>query len=355
MSKNKTNKFASTASDKVRLRTIYLARITGMIFLFFLFLILSYVLVNYFFVLTGYLKDTIQGFKSQTTAAYTDFSFKLRYLISVPDSVPGWLPYALAVVITLTRGWWVVKKIEQIIKNRQLDYAWNDVEGSARWATTAEIKNVLQTVSKKDLHSAERAGIILCEDQDNYYVDTSTSHTIISGKTRSGKDQFIILPTARFVIECKEKPSLVFTDPKLELYEYLYPLLKENGYRIWILNFRDPEKGMSCSDLAPCIREYKRAMETDPEERDFSRTSDKVGEFAYIQTLNPKSDPVWPECAKSLLQAMIFYLLDVGYQNGTLDDLNMYTVRTFFIDMGTKECKLPNGTKTVELDKIMQS
>ena len=337
------------------LHKLYLFRAAGFLVVFIVALLAAYISINYVIRIITSAADSVKNLAASGAPGGLDFSFRTWYLYRVASPAPAWLPWLLAAVLTVFRGWWLIKKIEQLAKNKRLDYSPDDIEGSARWAKPEEIKKILKAVPKSDIESAEKGGIILYEDEDNYYIDDSTSHSLIIGKTRSGKGMFFVLPTIRLIAASREKPSMVIMDPKLENYEYMYETLIQSGYQIWILNFRDPEKGMSCSDLTAIIREYNRAMQTDPEERDFSRTSDRVSEFARILTVNPKSDPIWPDSACALLQAIIYYLLDIGFQAGTIDKLNMYTVRSFFIEKGTEILVKPDKSTTTALDVLMNN
>jgi type IV secretion system protein VirD4 len=336
------------------LRKLYMLRTAGFLVVFILALLVANITLNYVIRIITSAADSLKNLTASGTPGGIDFGFRSWYLYRVASPAPAWLPFLLAGVVVVFRGWWFVKKIEQLAKNKRLDYSPDDIEGSARWAKPDEIKKILKTVPKNNIESAEMGGIILYEDEDNYYIDDKTCHSLVIGKTRSGKGMYFVLPTIRVIAASREKPSMVIMDPKLENYEYMYETLVQYGYTIWLLNFRDPEMGMSCSDMTSIIREYKLAMETDPEDRDFSRTSDRVSEFARILTANPKSDPIWPESACELLQAIIFYLLEVGYNAGTIDQLNMYTVRNFLIEKGTDTYALPDKTKITALDMLMQ-
>ncbi len=54
---------------------------------------------------------------------------------------------------------------------------------------------------------------------------------------------------------------------------------------------------------------------------------------------------------------MILYLMELGYENNTLDKVNMYSVYQFFIEYGVTEQEVLNGVavETTRLDKLFQS
>lgn len=89
------------------------------------------------------------------------------------------------------------------------------------------------------MESAEKSGIILAYENGKYYIDCETIHSLIIGTTRSGKGQTFVLPMIRHIALSKSKHSMVLNDPKGELLENTYKLLKDNGYNVVVLNLRD--------------------------------------------------------------------------------------------------------------------
>ena len=82
------------------------------------------------------------------------------------------------------------------------------------------------------------------------------------------------------------------------------------------------------------IEEYKSTMD---EGRDLTKVSKLVNSLSEVFTTDiTANQKIWAESAKSLLSAMILYLLDIGYQNDCIDKLNMYSVYNFFLENTTK-------------------
>ena len=214
-----------------------------------------------------------------------------------------------------------------------------DLHGTDRWLTLKELRKKplekdIYFVKKNNISYGEKSGIILCENDKGYFVDTSTTHSLIVGTTRSGKGQTFFLPMIRMLSSTKMKQSMVINDPKGELLENSYTNLKKNGYKIIVLNLRDTNISSRWNPLSEIIRQYKKARAN--QNQDFSKTSELIGDLAKVFTDNPHSDPFWTTSAKSLLSAMIFYLLEQGYNNNCLDKLNMYSVYNFFLEFGSK-------------------
>ena len=127
-------------------------------------------------------------------------------------------------------------------------------KGYSRWAKDREIKNKLSKVDIKG-GNYEKAGIPLVCDGKNMWLDTGEDHYVIVGSTGSGKTQIGSLPMINLMARAGE--SIVVTDPKGELYEGTANLLKEKGYNIVVLNFRDPQKGNSWNPMSLPYKLYK--------------------------------------------------------------------------------------------------
>ena len=115
-------------------------------------------------------------------------------------------------------------------------------DGYARWAKEGEIKKAKGVVRVPYVDKESKAGgTALVYDKEAAYVDNGESHTLVIGATGSGKTQGIINPTVQMLIKARE--SMIISDPKGEIYEYNSGIMRELGYQIIILNFRDPQKG----------------------------------------------------------------------------------------------------------------
>ena len=228
-----------------------------------------------------------------------------------------------------------------------------DIEGSARWATPYEIKKKLTAVPKNNIGSVEITGIPLASDKNNIYVDTATVNSLIVGTTRSGKGQLIVMPMLRLLALCKNKSSFVANDPKGELMESLYDLLIEQGYNVLCLNISNPENSSFYNPLSMAIRAYIDGMEN--KGGNISQANELVGELSNMLTANDKSDPIWPESAKALLNAMILYLMQTWYEKDRLDLLTMPNVYTFFLEYGSKNYTDANGQQRNALDDIFST
>ena len=113
-------------------------------------------------------------------------------------------------------------------------------KGYSRWCTDKEMKKTLFEVDPR-ADTIEHAGIAIISDGKKMWVDDGEAHNIVVGATGSGKTQIVVFPMIRLLAKAGE--SMILTDPKGELYEGTGGMLKEKGYNIIVLNFRDPQKG----------------------------------------------------------------------------------------------------------------
>lgn len=106
------------------------------------------------------------------------------------------------------------------------------------------------------------------------------------------------------------------------------------------------------NSLTKIIEEYKRAMRT--EDKDLSGVSVNLNALTEAITYDKDAEATWTESAKSLLNAMMYYLLEACYIAGTLDKLSMYTVKSFFAE----HCETftdESGKQINKLDELFKS
>ena len=129
-------------------------------------------------------------------------------------------------------------------------------KGYSRWAKDKEIKEDKGIVHIKAIDkNVEGAGIPLINNGTDLWVDDGEYHTLIIGTTGSGKSECVVKPQVNVL--AKKGESMIVTDPKGELYKYCGSYLKEQGYNIIVLNFRDPEDGNAWNPLTAPYQNYK--------------------------------------------------------------------------------------------------
>lgn len=200
----------------------------------------------------------------------------------------------------------------------------------------------------EDLPNREVVGVL----KGNHYVDgkleqiysQTENHVGVIAATRLGKTTSYVIPTIISFAMQKRKKSMVISDPKGELYRQTAATLKNQGYNIKLLNFRDYCNSECWNPLTPLYRKYRRAVSIQDEvkvvetEHGFrnefrgiiyedqqqldqaielagSMLIDEVGNdidtlaAMFMPTLSLK-DPYWDNSARELLKAYLWAMLE---------------------------------------------
>jgi len=123
-------------------------------------------------------------------------------------------------------------------------------------------------------------------------VDSGDSNTIIVSSTGAGKTRKVL---AEYIISCIHSlQSMIIHDPKGENYCFYYDLLKKMGYKIRVLNLRDPMKGDRFNLLEKAANYWKKGKTSRALE-----IARAVAESLYIP-LEDKDDKFWTEASVNL-------------------------------------------------------
>lgn len=175
--------------------------------------------------------------------------------------------------------------------------------GGSRWQTEDEIKANFKMVcapSKK-----VPGGIVVGAQRRGRrfytWLDVGDTHVLLIGATRSGKSRRGILPTIWTLAYAGE--SMILTDVKGELNAHSAKFLKEMGYKVIILDFRDPGRGNRWNLLDPVMAALRKG--------DYAKASRAAQAIAHIMTCKGmppghyRGDPIWPDSQKSLTTALV--------------------------------------------------
>ena len=186
--------------------------------------------------------------------------------------------------------------------------------GYSRWAKDKEIMESKEVVKVPFIETkAPSGGVPVIYDDQNAYIDDSNMHTLVIGATGSGKTAGIINPTMKMLMKGRE--SMVITDPKGEIYEDNYKLLKDLGYQIIVLNFREPQKG-SCWN--PYDLPYKFQKEGN-----FDKANELLNDLsANIVVDGQGQDPFWQNAAADYLTGLGLAL----FQDAPLEEININSI-----------------------------
>ena len=154
-----------------------------------------------------------------------------------------------------------------------------------RWAYDDEIQETLSPIWLHEDHYPA-CGLPLISDGHMAYVDNKDSHTLILGSTGSKKTRLFAMPMMNIIAKAGE--SVICTDPKGELYERTSGLFAQEGYKIQVINLRDPLRSNGWNPLL-IAREY---YELGDKERAISLIND-LSATLFPKVSNGKTDPFW--------------------------------------------------------------
>jgi len=176
----------------------------------------------------------------------------------------------------------------------------------SRLASEEEIKQSLHRITF-DGTNPGRGGLPLFTTENNeVYVEQEDIHTLIMGATGSKKSRLIGMPALHIYATAGE--SFVATDPKAELYKRTYPMLKKQGYGIFILNLRDPTRSDAWNPLLIPYLLYKEGKK--------DKAVEMVSDLANCIAKSGRShDPYWENSASDLLMGLILILFEHAKEN----------------------------------------
>lgn len=173
---------------------------------------------------------------------------------------------------------------------------------------------------------------------------TADTHSLIIGMTRSGKTRCLVLQTAVALAMAGE--SMVYSDPKGELWAYLAPFLKTMGYNVICLDFKNPLRSDRYNFLQPVI-DY--LLDGKPE-----KAEEAVEDLVNIFTPDAKqAEPIWTNGERSVIAgAILGVILEnmKGYGKPDRPELwNLTNVYHFIAEM----CETKKDAKGKEQDPFV--
>ena len=184
----------------------------------------------------------------------------------------------------------------------------------SRWAKEKEMKSELKKVDPKAKHN-DAAGIPIIMTEKEAWVDDGGYHNLVIGSTGAGKTQTTVLPMVQLL--CKHDESMIITDPKGEIFEDTSEMLKDLGYNIVLLNFRDPQQGNSWNPMSLPYSFYKNGNQDKANEL----LDDLAKNILYDET-SKGQDPFWENTS-----ADYFAGLSLGlFEDANEDEINLNSI-----------------------------
>ncbi|PET54820.1 VirD4-like conjugal transfer protein, CD1115 family [Bacillus cereus] len=252
------------------------------------------------------------------------FHMEVGFLFRMPiaEHPIYYLLVFLVVIGTIAR---TVYKLKSSFKNLN-----NHEKGSSRFTTVEELKKQYRAVPDREETFKGGGGVVISRLGDKVFIDDSPVNNLIIGTTRSGKGETYVFPTIDVYSRAEHKPSLIFNDPKGELFSASKETLEERGYHIEVLNLLTPLDSMSYNLLQLVKDAYK--------DGDYSTAQALCKTLSHTLYYKPGvKDPFWQDCAMSLCNAMILAITDKCIAEGTEEKITMYAVANMLSELGSKE------------------
>lgn len=140
----------------------------------------------------------------------------------------------------------------------------NDLEDT-EWLTVKRLRKLREfTVTNFDSMSEHEDGIVIGAEKKGRQVEiitTSQLHALIVGTTGSGKTTGFVDQNIAVFGRSKSKPSIVVSDPKKELFQKHANTLKSQGYKISVLDLREPYSSARWNPMNVLIRRIRMVKE----------------------------------------------------------------------------------------------
>ena len=215
----------------------------------------------------------------------------------------------------------------------------------AHFQTDKEIAENFTTVEYQKLPMTDIEGIPVkaVETNKGYQITfTKPAHTLILGTTGSGKTTTYINPVVQILSNTKNKPSMLLSDPKGELYSLHAKSLIKRGYDVKVLDLRNPYCSIRWNPLERPYKMYQEMLSLEDkvytnEEEGYYVFEDKIyydldEKNAAVQVrkqeifdevyedlndicsvlcpVTNKSEPIWESGAKNFILAITLAMLE---------------------------------------------
>lgn len=189
-------------------------------------------------------------------------------------------------------------------------------KGYSRWCKEKEMKQGYKmAMIRPNQDHTDAAGVPLILKDNEVWVDNGEYHSLVIGATGSGKTQTVIFPTVNVL--AKKRESMIITDPKGEIYENTSNMLREKGYNVLILNFRDPQQGNAWNPLSLPYRIYQSGNH----DKAIELLDDLAANILYEEK-SGNADPFWEKTSADYFSGLALGM----FEDTTEDKVNLNTI-----------------------------
>ena len=149
-------------------------------------------------------------------------------------------------------------------KNRTVEQFYSN-----RWMTKNELNKLYISTSLATLKSQKKTGTLVRFEAVGREISINMVpkdyHTIVLGTTGSGKTQGYVLPYVYTLGHSGEKPNMVITDPKGEIYAQMAETLRRQGYDVQVFNLSEPTRSSRWNPFERAWNMFQRAHSLEKE------------------------------------------------------------------------------------------
>lgn len=186
--------------------------------------------------------------------------------------------------------------------------------GYARWASEEEMKKQLKKIDPR-ADEIPYGGIPMINNKKGMWVDNSDYHNLIIGSTGAGKTQVVVNPLVKVLAKAGE--SMIITDPKGEIYEENANMLREKGYNVVLLNFRNPQQGSGWNPLTLPYDYYRNGNQ----DKAIELVDDLAVNILYDENAQ-NQDPFWEKTSADYFAGLTLAL----FEDANPDEINLNSI-----------------------------
>lgn len=244
----------------------------------------------------------------------------------------------ITLLISVVAGFYMIYKVISSFGTLK-----KDQKGSSRFTTLKEIQRQYKAVPEIEERYEGDGGVPVSRYKDKIYIDNSAVNNLIIGTTRSGKGETFIFPTIDIYSRSEKQPSMVFNDPKGELYAASKETLENLGYHVEVLNLMNPMQSMSYNLLELVKQEFF--------DENYSLAQQYARSIAFMLYDEPSAkDKFWSNSSTDLCTALILGLCE--HCRNEPEKITMYNVALMMGELATDTITDDNGNEISKLDEF---
>lgn len=191
------------------------------------------------------------------------------------------------------------------------------------------------------------------------YTESTFGHNFILAPTQVGKTTNWVNPQLEAWMKSPEKPHIIVTDPKAEIFSKMALLAMGQGYDVKVFNLKDPNYSHKYNLLEDAYDEYwinfsqirhlldfDRILKSAKPLAEYYQQLDDLDIYLDLSKVKNKIDligealikdneggvdhqPYFKEAPRMLVKASITYLLEISILKGTKDKFNLQALNAF--------------------------